>query len=230
MPRGAKSFFSSFYNEPGPNNLLQTYIQALIHYSFTMSQDSRSHYGSPLPTTAPTFTADATLACKMRDGALPGSHSVSRLSCGDPDVMGCFTTRQYANRDKDYHERIATLDPQEYQCFGEPGRGKKYTLRVWTTLKRISGLPSSGSQSISAEIDPGAGEGHMFREKLTRAVFMTTLDSTCKCDEDVPTEGWVRLHGQISVSCTFIRMPTTQKSMGVYVDVNLGLGRRGIRR
>jgi len=181
-----------------------------------MSQDSYSHIGKSFPSEEPTFTADAWIAFKLQYEMLPGdgTPTISRLRCDDPNVMNCFTTRRFDDRHA-YHDSIAESDQDEYNTFGQPGRSRKGdSLRVWTNPF------FSPSGSYDTGINPGAWEGHKFRYPGTTAKFETTLGIDGKWKKDVPTEGWVRLHGQISVSCTFIRMPSTQKSMGVYADVN----------
>jgi hypothetical protein len=192
-----------------------------------MSRYSAHQIDNSVPSGAPTFTADASIAFKVQDGEflLVGTPSVSRLSCADPDVIQCFTTRRFVNRKLDYHDRIKQLALEEYKYFGEPGRTREGdTLRVYTN-------PSiSPSRSCSSEIDPGACEGHMFRYEGTRAVFETTLDADGKWKENVPLEGWVLLPGEIKVSCAAIGMLSVQSLMGVYIDVYLGLGPRTSRK
>jgi hypothetical protein len=191
-----------------------------------MSQDSDSHTGKSFPLEEPTFTADAWIAFKLQYEMLPGdgTATISRLRCDDPNVMKCFTTRRFDDRHV-YHDSIAESDGDEYNFFGQPGRSRKDdSLRVWTNPF------FSPSGSYNTGIDPGAWEGHKFRDPGTRAKFETTLGKDGKWKEDVPVKGWRRLYGELKVSCTVVWVLSAQNLMGTYTNVNPGLGPQQVPR
>lgn len=190
-----------------------------------MSRYSSHRIDNSFPSQAPTYTANASIAFKLQDGTLPGDGTppICRLSCADRDVLQCFQTRRFDDRD-DYHDKIAQLDHEEFKFFGEPGRTREGdTMRVYTIYSR------SPSPIYKRKIDPGESEGHRFRHKGTQATFEADLGGV-KWTKDVPVEGWLWVHGEMKVSCAVTWMLSKQTLMGVNIDVNPGLGPQEARR